>query len=42
MVDYEVLTDIHGKRIIGFGRYAGIVGCYNGFFSNGKRTGNTI
>ena len=39
MVDYEVLTDINGKRIIGFGRYAGIVGCYNGFLSIGKRTG---
>jgi saccharopine dehydrogenase (NAD+, L-lysine forming) len=39
MVDYEVLTDINGKRIIGFGRYAGIVGCYNGFLAIGKRTG---
>ena len=39
MVDYEVLTDINGKRIIGFGRYAGIVGCYNGFLSIGKRSG---
>ena len=39
MVDYEVLTDINGKRIIGFGRYAGIVGCYNGFLAIGRRTG---
>tara|TARA_B100001093_G_C26857667_1_gene1028245 strand:- start:2783 stop:3997 length:1215 start_codon:yes stop_codon:yes gene_type:complete len=39
MVDYEVLTDINGKRIIGFGKYAGIVGCYNGFLAIGKRTG---
>ena len=39
MVDYEVLTDINGKRLIGFGRYAGIVGCYNGFLAFGKRTG---
>ena len=39
MVDYEVLTDINGKRIIGFGRYAGIVGCYNGFLAIGKHTG---
>lgn len=38
MVDYEVLTDINGKRIIGFGRYAGIIGCYNGFLAIGKRT----
>ena len=39
MVDYEVLTDVNGKRLIGFGRYAGIVGCYNGFLAFGKRTG---
>lgn len=38
MVDYEVLTDVNGKRIIGFGRYAGIIGCYNGFLAIGKRT----
>ena len=38
MVDYEVLTDVDGKRIIGFGRYAGIIGCYNGFLAIGKRT----
>ena len=39
MVDYEVLTDPNGKRLIGFGRYAGIVGCYNGFLAFGKRSG---
>ena len=39
MVDYEVLTNGNGKRLIGFGRYAGIVGCYNGFLAFGKRTG---
>tara|TARA_B100000287_G_scaffold86476_1_gene79061 strand:- start:119 stop:1327 length:1209 start_codon:yes stop_codon:yes gene_type:complete len=39
MVDYEVLTDSNGKRLIGFGRYAGIVGCYNGFLAFGKRSG---
>ena len=38
MVDYEVLSDINGKRIIGFGRYAGIVGSYNGFLAIGRRT----
>ena len=37
MVDYEVLTHSHGGRIIGFGRYAGVVGCYNGFLAYGKR-----
>ncbi|MFI5202992.1 MAG: NAD(P)-dependent oxidoreductase [Flavobacteriales bacterium] len=30
LVDYEVLVDNEHKRIIGFGRYAGIVGAYNG------------
>jgi len=39
MVDYEALTDINGKRLVGFGRYAGIVGCYNGFLAYGRRTG---
>ncbi|MES2588186.1 MAG: NAD(P)-dependent oxidoreductase [Bacteroidota bacterium] len=31
LIDYEVLKNRIGKRLIGFGRYAGIVGCYNGF-----------
>lgn len=39
MIDYEGLTDIGGTRLIGFGRYAGIVGCYNTFYAYGKRTG---
>ena len=38
MIDYETLTNANGKRLIGFGRYAGIVGCYNGFLAYGKRT----
>ena len=38
MVDYETLTHTNGKRILGFGRYAGVVGCYNGFLAYGKRT----
>lgn len=37
MVDYEAITDVNGKRLIGFGRYAGIVGCYNSFLAYGKR-----
>lgn len=40
LVDYECLTDSKGKRILGFGRYAGIVGCYNGFLAHGKRSGD--
>ncbi|PKR81754.1 alanine dehydrogenase [Brumimicrobium salinarum] len=37
LTDYEVLTDKFDKRIIGFGRYAGIVGCYNGFLTYGLK-----
>lgn len=39
LVDWETLTAPSGKRLIGFGRYAGIVGCYNGFLAYGKKTG---
>ena len=38
MIDYEALKHPYGKRLIGFGRYAGVVGCYNGFLAYGKRT----
>jgi saccharopine dehydrogenase (NAD+, L-lysine-forming) len=31
LIDYEVIKNRIGKRLIGFGRYAGIVGAYNGF-----------
>ncbi|MFT5859091.1 MAG: saccharopine dehydrogenase (NAD+, L-lysine-forming) [Flavobacteriaceae bacterium] len=37
LIDYEVLKDTKNKRIIGFGRYAGIVGCYNGFLTYGLK-----
>ncbi|MEX1001356.1 MAG: NAD(P)-dependent oxidoreductase [Crocinitomicaceae bacterium] len=37
LIDYEVLTNKNYNRIIGFGRYAGIVGCYNGFLAFGKK-----
>jgi saccharopine dehydrogenase (NAD+, L-lysine forming) len=37
LIDYEVLKDKSNKRIIGFGRYAGIVGCYNGFRTFGLK-----
>jgi alanine dehydrogenase len=39
LVDYEVLTDESGNRVIAFGRYAGIVGAYNGILTYGKRFG---
>ncbi len=39
LVDYELITDAANKRLIGFGRYAGIVGTYNAFLAWGKKTG---
>jgi alanine dehydrogenase len=40
LIDYEMLKDPGGKRLLGFGRYAGIVGAYNGFRAYGELTGN--
>jgi saccharopine dehydrogenase (NAD+, L-lysine forming) len=40
LIDYEVLKNRSNKRLIGFGRYAGIVGCYNGFRAYGEKTGD--
>lgn len=37
LIDWEYLTDKKGARLIGFGRYAGIVGAYNGFRAYGLR-----
>lgn len=37
LIDYEVMKNKIGKRLIGFGRYAGIVGCYNGFRTFGLK-----
>lgn len=39
LVDYEVLRGKDGNRLIGFGRYAGIVGAYNAFRGYGLKTG---
>jgi hypothetical protein len=39
LIDYEVLKDKNNIRIIGFGRYAGIVGCYNAFLTYGLKSG---
>jgi alanine dehydrogenase len=38
MVDYEVLKNKQGKRLLGFGRYAGIIGAYNGFLTYGLKS----
>jgi saccharopine dehydrogenase (NAD+, L-lysine forming) len=39
LIDYEALKDKQGNRLIAFGRYAGIVGAYNGLWTYGKRFG---
>src|SRR5688572_15294394 len=37
LIDYEALKDRNGNRLVAFGRYAGIVGAYNGLWTYGKR-----
>ncbi|MBC5775872.1 alanine dehydrogenase [Pontibacter sp. KCTC 32443] len=37
LIDYELLTDKEGHRVVAFGRYAGIVGAYNGILTYGKK-----
>jgi saccharopine dehydrogenase (NAD+, L-lysine-forming) len=37
LVDYECMVDTHDNRIIGFGRFAGIVGAYNGLMAYGLK-----
>jgi saccharopine dehydrogenase (NAD+, L-lysine forming) len=37
LIDYETLTDVQGNRIVAFGRFAGMVGAYNGLWTYGKR-----
>jgi len=37
LYDHEVITDPRGNRLIGFGRYAGLVGAYNGFRALGMK-----
>ena len=39
MIDYEYLTDERGMRLVAFGKWAGIVGAYNGLIAWAKRTG---
>jgi len=40
LIDYEVLRDTLGNRLVAFGRYAGIVGAYNGLWAYGERYGD--
>jgi saccharopine dehydrogenase (NAD+, L-lysine-forming) len=37
LIDYEILKGTDGKRLIGFGRYAGIVGAYEGLRAFGLK-----
>jgi hypothetical protein len=37
LVDYECLVDADGNRIIGFGRFAGMVGAYNALMAYGNK-----
>ncbi len=39
LIDYEVLTDERGRRLIAFGRFAGMVGAHNAIWTYGRRTG---
>lgn len=39
MYDHETIIKQSGARLIGFGRYAGLVGAYNGFRTLGLRDG---
>lgn len=39
LYDHETITAENGSRLIGFGRYAGIVGAYNGFRAFGLKEG---
>jgi len=39
LIDYETLTYANGARVLGFGRYAGIVGSYNAINGYGLREG---
>lgn len=39
LIDYELLTDQNGKRIIGFGKWAGIVGAHYALLMLGERSG---
>jgi saccharopine dehydrogenase (NAD+, L-lysine forming) len=38
LIDFEYLTTDSGQRVVAFGRYAGIVGAYNGLRARGIKT----
>lgn len=38
LIDYEMLKNPEGERVVAFGRWAGIVGAYNAFWTYGQKT----
>ncbi len=38
LIDYEVMKNEKGDRVVAFGRWAGIVGAYNGLWTYGKKS----
>ncbi len=42
LYDHEVITNPKGIRLVAFGRYAGIVGAYNGIRAFGLRSGDFL
>ena len=38
LIDWETITNAKGQRLIAFGRFAGIVGCYNGLLGYGLKS----
>ena len=38
LIDWETITNAKGQRLIAFGRFAGIVGCFNGLLGYGQKT----
>lgn len=39
LIDYEALKDNTGQRVVAFGRWAGLVGAYNGLWTYGLKSG---
>ncbi|MGI4871431.1 MAG: NAD(P)-dependent oxidoreductase [Janthinobacterium lividum] len=39
LIDYELLTNAAGERVVAFGYWAGIVGAYNGLLTYGRKHG---
>lgn len=39
LIDYEMLTDDKGERLIAFGKFAGMVGAHNALWTYGQRMG---